>query len=174
MPHLTVDQVLRGTKCPAQGVGSNWPLILQALEAKGIGGVLTQIAAAATVAVETGSFAPVTERMASITRQPDLYKRQRQYYPYIGRGFIQITWKENYKRFGDLVGVNLVAFPTEACNPEVAAQVLAEFFVHRRVDQAAEDQDWQRVRKLVNGGLNGWDVFHGHVERLLAEVADGL
>ena len=168
---LTVDQVSRATRCPAEAVGANWPLILAALEAQGIGGDLVQIAAAATVATETGTFQPITEKLALHDRQPELADSQQRYYPYIGRGFVQITWRENYERYGHIVGVDLVTFPSEACRPATAAKVLAAFFKVCHVYQLAEAQDWRGVRKRINGGFNGWDVFSGCVERLLAEVA---
>jgi putative chitinase len=30
---------------------------------------------------------------------------------YAGRGFVQLTWKNNYRRVGDLIGVDLVSSP---------------------------------------------------------------
>lgn len=43
---------------------------------------------------------------------------------YYGRGFVQITWRDNYKRMGDIIGVDLVATPDLALQPDIAAQIL--------------------------------------------------
>ncbi len=49
-------------------------------------------------------------------------------YLYRGRGYNQLTGKANYKKYGDLVGVNLIANPDKLNDPKVAADVAIEFF----------------------------------------------
>jgi hypothetical protein len=41
---------------------------------------------------------------------------------YCGRGLVQLTWKNNYKRAGDKCGVDLVANPDLALKPDIAAK----------------------------------------------------
>lgn len=48
-------------------------------------------------------------------------KNYLRYYPYYGRGLVQITWKENYKKLSPIVGHDLVANPDDALLPDVAA-----------------------------------------------------
>lgn len=43
---------------------------------------------------------------------------------YAGRGHVQLTWKSNYKKFGDLLGIDLVNNPDLALTPEVSAKIL--------------------------------------------------
>jgi hypothetical protein len=43
---------------------------------------------------------------------------------YCGRGYVQLTWKNNYKRAGDECGVDLVANPDKAMEPAIAAKIL--------------------------------------------------
>lgn len=75
----------------------------------------------ATVAWETAyTFEPITE-YGSLD-----YLRKKKYYPYIGRGYVQLTWKENYKKFGDYLGIDLVNNPKLANDPEIAWQILEE------------------------------------------------
>ena len=57
--------------------------------------------------------------------------------------------------------------PDLAMDPEVSALVLACYFKERGVATAARSEDWRRVRKLVNGGYHGWDVFSKYVERAI-------
>ena len=47
---------------------------------------------------------------------------------YRGRGFNQITFKDIYKKYGDLVGVDLVSHPEKLNEVPVAAKVCAKFF----------------------------------------------
>ncbi len=47
---------------------------------------------------------------------------------YRGRGFNQITFKDIYKKYGDLVGVDLVTYPDKLNQIPVAAKVCAKFF----------------------------------------------
>lgn len=43
---------------------------------------------------------------------------------YYGRGFVQITHPDNYKKAGDLIGVNIYDFPDLALDRGVAAKLL--------------------------------------------------
>ncbi|MCO5092005.1 glycoside hydrolase family 19 protein [Bosea sp. (in: a-proteobacteria)] len=43
---------------------------------------------------------------------------------YFGRGFVQLTHEENYRKAGDMVGVDLVANPGRAMEPKIAAEIL--------------------------------------------------
>src|SRR5215210_925798 len=45
-----------------------------------------------------------------------------------GRGAIQLTGRANYRRFGDLLSVDLVADPARAANPDVAFRAAALFW----------------------------------------------
>jgi predicted chitinase len=49
-------------------------------------------------------------------------------YKYIGRGFIQLTGKENYEKVGKLIGVDLVNNPELANDPKIAARIVPAFF----------------------------------------------
>lgn len=43
---------------------------------------------------------------------------------YCGRGYVQITHLDNYKKFSKIVGKDLVSNPDLACNPEVSTYIL--------------------------------------------------
>jgi hypothetical protein len=45
---------------------------------------------------------------------------------YYGRGYVQLTWYENYQLMGRLLGVNLLANPEMAMNPSIAAKIMFE------------------------------------------------
>ena len=46
---------------------------------------------------------------------------------YCGRGLIQLTGKDNYKKFGELLGINLVDDPDLAATPEIAKAIAVEY-----------------------------------------------
>lgn len=45
---------------------------------------------------------------------------------FYGRGLAQITFEENYKRLGGILGIDLVRYPDKALENEVAAMILVE------------------------------------------------
>lgn len=51
-------------------------------------------------------------------------------YKYRGRGFNQLTFKDGYRSIGNKIGVDLVADPDKANDPEIAAAVAAAFFAN--------------------------------------------
>ena len=174
--HLTAQQIADSCGAPLENVSLAWPLVVEALGQEGVDSALCEIAAAATIATETGNFKPREEhgpleyfsryegnRMLGNTEPGDGYR-------FRGRGFIQLTGRSNYEIFGRLLGVDLLNHPDWACSPTTAAQVLAAYFRRRGVDKAASVQDWTHVRQKVNGGLNGWPKFERFVKALL-EVA---
>ena len=100
--------------------------IKSACGSQGIG-LKAQIAyVLATVDHETAhTFKPVKE--AYWLDDPDAYLKAHHpdYYPYYGRGYVQLTWKNNYDKYGKLVGKDLVGSPTSSLHPQVALFVLA-------------------------------------------------
>lgn len=89
------------------------------------------------------------------------YLRGKKYYPYIGYGYVQLTWKDNFKRVGDLIGVDLVANPERALEKEIASEILIKGMVfgwftgvgfHRKCPVYRYNHlSYVRARKIVNG-----------------------
>lgn len=80
----------------------------------------------ATTKHETGhTFQPVREKRA----RPGTRVRQLQdrYWGsgFFGRGYVQLTHKENYKKAGESLGLDLVNQPDLALEPEAAYQIMA-------------------------------------------------
>jgi putative chitinase len=82
---------------------------------------------------------------------------------YIGRGFVQLTGKANYLKYGQQIGLgsNLVDNPSLANDPGIAAQVLAAYIREnlRFISPAVRVGNLRMARKAVNGGLNGMAEF---------------
>jgi putative chitinase len=173
-PAMPLDPLVIAEKleAPSDNVDTVWPLIVAALQEFGIDSDLVQVAAAATCMVETGRFYPLKELHASQERQPELWAIQERYWPsgFYGRGIVQTTWEDNYRKLGDALGLDLISDPDQLLDPTTAARALAFFFKSHGVDIQANAQNWRGVRVRVNGGVNGLDRFLGYVNSLVESL----
>ena len=76
-------------------------------------------------------------------------------YRYRGRGFLQLTFKDNYKVVGDAVKVAILTHPDLLSQPGPAAQVAASFWKSRGCNIYADQNDFIGVTKLINPSLQG-------------------
>src|SRR5262249_29220696 len=75
-----------------------------------------------------------------------------------GRGPIQLTGRANYKRFGDLLAVDLVADPARAAMPDVAFRVAGLYWSKKGLNELADlatDDSFKEITRRINGGTNG-------------------
>ncbi len=54
------------------------------------------------------------------------FRRSLRYWPWYGRGQVQLTWEANYRKAGAEVGADLIADPDLALSAEIAAEVLVQ------------------------------------------------
>lgn len=73
---------------------------------------------------------------------------------YKGRGYIQITGKDNYRRVGKRIGVDLVKNPELAEKPEVAAKIAIMYWKMRTQPEVDDFNDVRAVTKTINPGLD--------------------
>jgi predicted chitinase len=76
---------------------------------------------------------------------------------FIGRGYLSLTGRANYKLFGTKIGVDLTEDPQKAENPSIAARILVQYFLDRRERfmAALQAKDYGSLRRLVSGALTG-------------------
>jgi putative chitinase len=74
---------------------------------------------------------------------------------YHGRGIFQLTGRFNYRRFGEILGIDLEAEPDLAKAPDIALAVAFAYWRERRINAAADADDVAGVTRLINGGRNG-------------------
>ena len=86
--------------------------------------------------------------------------------PYFGRGLIQITNDYNYKKYGDIIGVNLVDDGDKALIPQNSYKVASEY-LNRKTYKYVNRGDLTKARKSVNGGTKGVDRTNKEYERWL-------
>jgi predicted chitinase len=81
---------------------------------------------------------------------------------YAGRGYVQLTWKNNYAKAGHECGVNLVANPNLALEPDIAAKIMRSgmeegWFTGRKFSDylpahgPADERQFALARHIING-----------------------
>ena len=88
---------------------------------------------------------------------------------YYGRGYVQLTWKENYAKFSPLVGADLVADPDRAIEPGIATKILFAGMEHGlftgvglpRYFSATVD-DPINARRIINGTDRAQEIADIH------------
>ena len=116
-----------------------------------------------------------------------VWKFQNKYWPsgYYGRGFSQLTWLKNYRKFSQIVGVDLVSNPDAALIPEIGAKILVfgmvngTFVAHglksntrlAKFFPGGGDPDWMGARTIVNGTFQADKVASVAVKILSVIVA---
>jgi peptidoglycan L-alanyl-D-glutamate endopeptidase CwlK len=159
---------------PIENIKENLPLILDALIAAKLPDRAMVLMALGTIRAETESFVPSSEGQSRFNTSPsghpfDLYDHRRDLgntgppdgENFRGRGFVQLTGRENYTRYAGEIELDLVTNPELANDPQVAATLLAKFLGDREnpIREALAGNDLAIARRLVNGGKHGLDKF---------------
>jgi len=74
---------------------------------------------------------------------------------FIGRGCIQLTGSSNYYNAGKALGVDFWADPDLVATPKYAALTAGWFWATHKCNEVAQNQDWTRLTKIINGGTIG-------------------
>ncbi|WLQ12532.1 glycoside hydrolase family 19 protein [Hahella aquimaris] len=174
-PQSLAELIRLATECyeSAHYDFSSMPQVKQAIcdECKKQGiGLPQQIAyVLATVQWETAqTFEPVKE---AFWLSEEWRKHNLRYYPYYGRGYVQLTWENNYRKYQQLLGAPLVQEPDLAMQPEIALFVLTHGFMtgaftgHKISDYINENKkDFLNARRCINGRDRAHEI---------AEIAQG-
>lgn len=92
-------------------------------------------------------------------------KRNLHYYPYYGRGYVQLTWKHNYKFAGEKLGHDFVNHPDLVMDPQNAIEIMFTgmqqgWFSGKSLDDYIDDieesdnkdiAEYIQARKVING-----------------------
>lgn len=159
---------------PIGNIKANLPPTMAGLEAFGLVDRPMVLAALATIRAETESFEPVAEYRSRYNTSPnghpfDLYDKRRDIgnrgapdgERFRGRGYVQLTGRANYERYGRVLGIKLVNKPELASDPDIAGRILAAFLKdkERVIKEALLEDDLRAARRAVNGGSHGLDRF---------------
>jgi len=149
------EDLFDGELAQVQVDGQN--IILAVWEYQG-GGDLRHLAyMLATVHHECATrFWPITEYGS------DSYLQGKDYYPYHGRGFVQLTWKDNYVRASKELNLtderDLALYPEMALDSLIATRVLFRgmavgWFTAKSLDEYFNEtvDDPYNARRIING-----------------------
>ena len=108
----------------------------------------------------------------------DRSKRGNLNYWYIGRGLIQNTWEQNYKKVSDVVGEDFVKSPWLLETPEMAVKSAAIFWKNNNLNSFADRLDYEGATRRINGGTNHLEERIAYTKKILAilsgDDADGV
>lgn len=169
----TADEIANISQCNRNNIQDNFPLVFSALKSFNQWSPRSCAAAIGTISIETASsFLPVREAYYIYSQDPAEAEILFQQNPtpaynwynntsahaaysggpqYHGRGFIQLTHDYNYKKVGDVIGVDLVSNPDLMLQPDIAAKGLAVYWQQRNMQATADIEDWLTIRKDVVG-----------------------
>lgn len=101
---------------------------------------------------------PVEEAYFLGKGKAEAYRQKLRYHPWYGRGFVQLTWQDNYKRAGEVLHLDFLTDPTLALQPDVAAKILVRgmkdgWFTGRELDDyiTIKRSDFVGARRIING-----------------------
>jgi len=170
------DSLFSGTMTQQQVNGQNF-ILREWRKRYDFGGDYRKLAyMLATTLKETGrAMWPVTEygSQSYLTSKP--------YYPYIGRGFVQLTWEENYAKASPLVEEDLVEFPDFALQPDIAAFIMFDgMFVGWFTGKCLDDyftetkNDPLNARQIINGNDCDEEIegYHYHFLEAITEATN--
>ena len=89
-------------------------------------------------------------------------------YLFRGRGIFQITGRWNYQRYSTLTGVDLIANPDRAADPDVAMTIAGLFWSHHGLNSLADNNDMVGITKVINGGQDGLAQREAYTNRLIS------
>jgi predicted chitinase len=88
----------------------------------------------------------------------ETYLKKLKYYPYVGMGYVQLTWLKNYKHASDKLGVDFVGNPKLLLHPDYAKQILIVgmqegWFTGKKLSDYIDlhKSDFLHARKIING-----------------------
>jgi hypothetical protein len=184
--YLDVDQVGAILGSPTRAA-SYWPQLIAALGNLGVDTPTARIVLGANVMAES-RMAPIEEVPSGVSG-PNFQN----YEPgtqtgrvlgnthpgdgalFRGRGFLQITGRDNYQRIGNQIGIDLVDQPTLlVTSPAVSAAAAVQYLLNRSAFSKGDTGDWQAVRRAVQSGNDpaGMARFLQYVQAMLAATAE--
>ena len=181
---LTPEQIADAFPgAPLANIRQHWPHVRNALQDARLESAMIVAYALGTIAAETAGFEPISEGKSKYNTKAapfDLYDNRASLgngpgdgARYKGRGFVQLTGRDNYRRYGARIGANLEDEPSKANDPAIAAQLLALFIADREMAilAALKASDFAQARRAVNGGTHGLDRFRNAYRAIMKALA---
>ncbi|MEP0924363.1 penicillin-insensitive murein endopeptidase [Leptolyngbya sp. ST-U4] len=123
----------------------------------------------ATVKHETNNtFQPVREAYYLGEPKAENYRQTLRYYPFYGRGYVQLTWDYNYREYSNLLGFDLVNQPDLLMRSDISLFILIDgmkrgVFTGVSLNDYITDSnvDFFNARRIING-TDAADLIEEH------------
>lgn len=76
---------------------------------------------------------------------------------YKGFGYIMVTGRFNFDRYSKQLGIDLINNPEKAKEPNIAAQIVGQYWKNNNLNIYADRDDLKTITKRINGGYNGFE-----------------
>jgi len=95
----------------------------------------------------------------------ETYLKKKKYYPFVGMGYVQLTWRANYEKASRKLGVDFVTNPKLLLKAEYAAKILVVgmlegWFTGRKLADyiTLYKSDFIGARRMINGTDRARDI----------------
>nr|ADN15777.1 hypothetical protein Cyan7822_3845 [Gloeothece verrucosa PCC 7822] len=137
--------------------GGDWVATIKAIisECKHFEISRNQCAYVIATAEAESNFAPVQEAwwLGEVWRKTNL-----RYWPWYGRGYVQLTWRFNYLKYERILGIKLTQNPDLASRPDIALYILLHGMTNGSFTGASlrnyingSKTDYVNARRIING-----------------------
>jgi len=175
---ITEQQLLQILPNAGRQAGVFVPVLNTAMGRYGIVGTLRAAAFIAQVGHESGQLRYVREIWGPTTQQLGYEGRadlgntvKGDGSKFRGRGLIQITGWANYAACGEALGLDLINQPELLELPQHAAMSAAWFWSTRGLNTLADQKDFAKITRRINGGLTGQAERQALYDRALKVLA---
>ena len=159
---ITEQQLLQILPNAGHQAGVFVPVLNTAMNRYGIVGTPRVAAFIAQVGHESGQFRWLKELWGPTAQQVGYEGRadlgntvKGDGSKYRGRGLIQITGRANYAACGEALGLDLLSKPELLEQPQHAAMSAAWFWSTRGLNTLADQGEFVKITRRINGGVNG-------------------
>lgn len=97
-------------------------------------------------------------------------KKNLRYYPWYGRGFVQITWEENYIKAGKELDLDLTTDPDRVMEPDISADIAVlgsrdGWFTGKKLSDyiTLQKSDFVNARRIINA-MDKADLIAGYAK----------
>ncbi len=96
---------------------------------------------------------------------------------FYGRGYVQLTWYENYQKAGKKLGLDLIKNPELALVPANASEIMFNgmnegWFTGKKLSTyfSPTAEDWVNARRIING-LDKANLIAGYAKQYYAAIS---
>jgi predicted chitinase len=146
---LKVNLFTKFTQLQVDGIEA----ILNEIEAQGVTDPLHQAYIFATAYHEAYDVKNKLRIVPIIESGGPRYLRSKKYFPFYGRGYVQLTWGYNYKKYSDLLKIDLIKNPDKVLDVKISAFILVHgmrtgSFTGKKLSNY---KTFAPMRRIING-----------------------